>query len=420
MMNTTPSPVTSVPWWQTFRTGDVVVATIVVMAVGSGFALLLLLLHVVVNIFLGVLIATALRPLMNRLRGSVFSVTLSAAISAFLLVIFTVGFLLLVVPLLIIQLQSLLLVLPQLYTQFRQVLLQSEFLIVRQLAVPMPAQLATDGAFDGSALIAQILGWLPSIGYALFAIISTMLFTYYWLLYRDRSVRSLLLLLPEERRAGVEQTWIQVEDQIGGFIQGQLVLGIATAALSLIGYWAIGLPYPLLLALLAGVLEFIPYVGPFITMALATISGFSVSPTLGFSGLIVGIIVQQIESLLLVPRVMERTVGISPVVSLLAFVGFAALFGPIGGLLAIPLAALLQVLFRSWMQGRTNIVPAEDAGRGPLDLLRYQIADLADDVALTVRHKDEEVDQYPDETEEELEAILVELQSVLDQVEQPQ
>ncbi len=415
-----PSSSSSTAWWQTLRMSDVALATIIVLVVGLSFALMLSLLNVIVNIFLGLLLATALRPLMNRLRGSVFSVTLSAAISAFFLVLFAIGFLVLVVPLLIAQFQALVLVLPQLYKDIRQGFLQSPFLIVRQLAVPMPAQLSTNSSFDSATLGAQIFGWLPSIGYALFATVGTILFTYYWLLYRDRTIRSLLLLLPEQRRAGVEQTWLQVEERIGAFIRGQLLLGLATGVLSLIGYWAIGLPYPLMLALLAGVLEFIPYVGPFVTMALAGLSGFSISPSLGLSGLVVGIVVQQIESLLLVPRVMEKTVGISPVVSMLAFIGFAALFGPIGGLLAIPLAALLQVLFRGWIERRTTAVPAADAGRGALDLIRYQIANLADDIALTLRQKQDDIDQYSDDTEEELESILANLRVLVDTAEQAQ
>jgi predicted PurR-regulated permease PerM len=266
---------------------------------------------------------------------------------------------------------------------------------------------------SSAALAEQALALLPAAGYSLFVAVGTLLFSYYWLLYRDRSLRGLLLLIPLERRQQAEAIWAQIEDRIGAFVRGQALLALITGVCSLVAYLIIGLPYAPLIALIAGVLEFVPFLGPFLTTAVAVIIGLSVSPGLGLNALVAGIVIQQIENIFLAPRIMDRAVGISPVVTLLAFVGFAALFGPVGGLLAIPLAAMLQVLFRAWVESTRAPAEVAEGGRGPADRVRYEMRGLAQDITALLRAKEMAASADADASEDAIEQVLADLEILL-------
>jgi predicted PurR-regulated permease PerM len=407
---------TQTTWWQALRLGDVALATIVVLSVASGFVLLLTLRNALVGVFFGLLLATALRPTMIWLSRSGVPRVVAAGGSVVALVGFVVALVAFVAPVFTTQLQALVHLLPSLYLEWRESLTESSYRLVRYAGTILPLTPRTDSALAVEALSAQVFAWMPWLGHGMFVLVSTLLFAYFWLLYRDRSIRGMLLLLASEQRAGVETIWLRIEERIGAYVRGQALLALTTAVLSLIGYWIAGVPYALLLALVAGVLEFVPYLGPLITAALAASLGFSVSPAVGLGALLVGILVTQLENLALVPRIMEKAVGVRPVVTLLAFVGFAALFGPLGGFLAIPLAATMQVLFSAWLDRQAGI--AIETGRGVLDRLRYQTQELAQDVSAHMRTKEADDPDAGDAVEEELEALLLDLQRKLEEVDQ--
>lgn len=135
----------------------------------------------------------------------------------------------------------------------------------------------------------------------------------------------------------------QMMNKLGGWLRGQLILGLIIGLLYFFAFWIIGVPYALLLALLGGLLEFIPYIGPFIAAVPAVILGVSVSPTHGIAALIATIVIQRIENDVIVPKVMQKTVGLNPIVSLIAFMVGAKLFGMVGAIFAIPVATAISV-----------------------------------------------------------------------------
>lgn len=387
--------------------------TIVVLLVVLGFAALISLRNVLVSVFLGLLLATTLRPLMSRLREGRIPRLLAASASIGALLAALAGFLTLVGPLIIAQTQAAISALPDLYDTMRASMIASGVPMLRLLGAYLAADLPLAEELSVNTLAAQGVALLPTAGYSLFVAIGTLLFSYYWLLYRERSVRSLLLLIPLEHRQRAEQIWLRIEERIGAFVRGQALLAAVTGIFSLVAYWLIGLPYAPLVALLGGLLEFVPFLGPFLATAIAIVIGLSVSPGLGLSALAAGIVIQQIENNFLAPRIMDRAVGISPVVTLLAFVGFAALFGPVGGLLAIPLAATLQVLFRAWVEWIDAPQEHALAGRGQRDRMHYQIHALASDIATHLRQKEVAASADADSVEEAIEQVLSELDAQL-------
>jgi predicted PurR-regulated permease PerM len=388
-------------------------SAMVVLLVVLAFAALLSLRNVIVSIFLGLLLATALRPLMSRLREGRVPRLLAASASILALILAIVGFLVLVVPMVVAQSQGVIDSLPGLYDSLRMKMASSGVPLLRMLGARLADDLPFTGMIGDASLAEQALTLLPTAGYTFFVTVGTLLFTYYWLLYRERSLRGLLLLLPIERRERAEELWLQIEDRIGAFVRGQTLLALVTGVFSLVAYLVIGLPYAPLMALIGGVLEFVPFLGPFIATGVAVVIGLSVSPSLGVSALVAGIIIQQIENIFLAPRIMDRAVGISPVVTLLAFVGFAALFGPVGGLLAIPMAAMLQVLFRAWVDGKGAPVEEATAGRGLADRVRYEVRDLARDLSTHLREKEDVVSADADASEDAIEQVIADLQALL-------
>jgi predicted PurR-regulated permease PerM len=407
-------PGSTVPeWWRNLRLRDVARGTVVVLLVAAAFALGLAIRNVLAAVAFGLLLATALEPVMHRLRFGVAPRFLAASVAVGLLVLLAIGSAVLIVPLIVEQANTLTTRLPEIYGAIRQQLLDSPYRILRQLGTGMrsPAGASVPPLDE---LFAEGAAWLPTIGNALFFIVSTLLFTYYWLLYSERTISGLLLLLPAERRAPARVLWEQIEERVGAFVRGQAILGLTVAICSLMAYWLIGVPYPLLLALVAGLLEIVPFIGPIITAALATALGFSVAPGLGLAALAAGVVIQQLESILLAPRIMDKAVGVTPVVSLLAFVGFSALIGPVGGLLAIPLAAAGQVLFGAWVSYRAaQSVSEQVQGRGRVDRLRYEAAALAADMAGRLRQPTDAAMNLSNDSEEALAAVVAELQALL-------
>lgn len=391
---------------------DTALATVVVLLVLLGFALVLNLRNVLASIFLGLLIATALRPVMQLLRKARLPSVAAAGGALLLLVGFALGSVVAIVPLIANQAGTIQASVPELYDATRRWLVDSDMRLFRQIGNRLGTQPPSPEVSTADVTV-QIVDTLTRFGYITFVTIATMVFAYYWLLYRERSIRGLLLLMPVERRESAEAIWLQIEDRIGAFLRGQLILALIVTAMSLVGYWVAGVPYALLLAVVAGVLELVPFVGPFIAIGVAMALSFSVAPQMAVAALIVGIIVQQVENNILAPRITEEAVGISPVVTLLAFVGFAALFGPAGALFAIPLAATIQVLFAAWLDSRASLEEVAPQGRTMADRLRYSARRMAADISSYLRAKQDTPQVGTDRAEEELERIMIDLDALL-------
>ena len=116
--------------------------------------------------------------------------------------------------------------------------------------------------------------------------------------------------------------------------------------LSYIGYTILGLRYAVPLAIFAGLLEAVPVIGPVVTTALAALVGFTISPLTGVLAIAVGTVIQQLENNIIVPRIMKKSVGFNPLVTILLIASGAKLGGVIGAVLALPLFLTLQTVIK--------------------------------------------------------------------------
>jgi predicted PurR-regulated permease PerM len=225
------------------------------------------------------------------------------------------------------------------------------------------------------------------------------------------------LIFPTDRREAQRELINDLESRLGKYTAGMALLMLFIGVLSFIAYTIIGLPYALFLALLAGLLEAVPSVGPALAAIPAALVAYSISPTRALWVIVATLIIQQIENSILVPRIMKRTVGVPAVVTLLAIVGFTLLFGLGGAVVAIPMAAIVSALFQHYVVKPENVVNMEPGGRDRLSVLRYEAQQLLADVRKRSREGQPggELDDERAAMRDDVERIVLELETILGQ-----
>lgn len=171
--------------------------------------------------------------------------------------------------------------------------------------------------------------------------------TFYWLTARDKIIGLMLAITPVRHRGRVETIFTDVERTMGDWVRGTGLLMMAIGLSAFVGLFFLQVPYPLALALLAGLFEAIPMVGATLGALPAIILAFTVSPTTGVLTILLFAVIQFLENNLLVPRVMEYSVGLNPLLIIIAIVVGTSLNGFVGALFAIPVAGALQVVVRN-------------------------------------------------------------------------
>ncbi len=188
---------------------------------------------------------------------------------------------------------------------------------------------------------------LLSITFTVFDNILTIIFllviTFYLLLEKEELERRIAkLFIGREEKTRILLG--QIEEKLGSWLRGQLILSLIIGLLSYIGLLVLNIPYALPLALLAGVMEIIPVIGPIVSAIPAILVGYSISPILGLIVGIMYLVIQQLENHLIVPQVMKRAVGLNPLVVILAIAIGGKILGFAGALLAVPMAVVVQII----------------------------------------------------------------------------
>lgn len=164
--------------------------------------------------------------------------------------------------------------------------------------------------------------------------------------------RVLTAIIPIHYRDHLLDLWERAQKKLGRWFQGQLFLGIIVGVLVYIGLYFLNIKFAILLAVLAGILEIFPYIGPFLAGIPAVILGFLQAPILGLWVLLLYVIVQQLENYLIVPLVMSKVVGLNPIMVILALLIGGKLGGILGMILSVPLAAVFAELLRDLIKKR--------------------------------------------------------------------
>ncbi len=175
----------------------------------------------------------------------------------------------------------------------------------------------------------------------------------FYLVVEEDAARSFFRsFAPMEYQPYLTQAMAKIQEKLGFWLRGQLVLAFIIFCAVYVGLLALGVPYALLLAVIAGVCEIVPYIGPIFALVPAAIVGFAQAPILGLLVVILYATIQQVENHFLVPQVMRKVAGLNPLVCIIALMVGLKLAGPIGAILAIPCAIMLVVLLEDLFAAR--------------------------------------------------------------------
>ena len=251
-----------------------------------------------------------------------------------------IGFL--VVPPLVHQAQQLWGALPHMFERGQEFLVQKGLL--RERLTIQEAVERTPVSKGGDA-VTTVFGALAGVVGGLFGFLTILILTFYLLVEAATLRTSLLQLFPPARRARVDAVSRDITLKVSAWLGGQLFLGAIIGSSSALGLWLIGVPFFYVLALISGVGELIPVVGPILSAIPAVLVASTVSLKVALFVIIFFIIQQQVENHLLVPKIMARQVGVTAVTVIVSLLVGGKLLGILGAILAVPTAAILQVLF---------------------------------------------------------------------------
>lgn len=179
----------------------------------------------------------------------------------------------------------------------------------------------------------------------MFGVVTILLLTFYLLVDSEHLFNLFVRLFPRSQREQVSDVAAKVAVKISAWLGGQILLGFIIGVTSAVGLALLGVPYFFVLAVIAGIGEMIPMVGPLLA-AIPTIAvAFTVSPGLGIAAAVFCWVIQIVENNFLVPKVMSQQVGLSAITVIVALIIGSSLLGLAGALLAVPTAAIFQVLF---------------------------------------------------------------------------
>jgi predicted PurR-regulated permease PerM len=179
----------------------------------------------------------------------------------------------------------------------------------------------------------------------IFSVILIIVIAFYLVLEDNGIEKFVRAVVPGQIQERAIQVVKKIEKKLGQWFIGQITLGFIVGMLSLIGLSLIGVPYALVLALIAGTLELIPYIGPMLSAIPAVLIASTVSPAAAALTFVLYFFIQEFENYLIVPKVMEKSVGLHPVVIIIAAVIGGQLAGVPGMILAVPIATIISIIF---------------------------------------------------------------------------
>lgn len=315
---------------------DISHRTIIFIAVFIlGIWLIYLIRDLLLILFVALILMSALSPLVKVLTKLKIPKSLSIAVTYIIIMGIVVGVLVGIVPPLIEQSSKLITTLPRLAGDFFNITGVDKSVLQSEL----------------SNLSKNILSLTINVFDHFLTIIFLLVLTFYLLLERDRlEDRIAVLFIGRETR--VRNLIHHIQEKLGAWLRGQLLLSIIIGVFSYIGLFLLNIPYALPLALFAGIMEVVPVMGPIISAIPAMLIALTISPILSLGVAAMFFVIQQLENHLIVPQVMRRAVGLNPLVVILAIAIGSRLLGFAGALLAVPIAVVLQILVTDIIEGK--------------------------------------------------------------------
>jgi predicted PurR-regulated permease PerM len=304
-------------------------------------------------VFVAIIFATALEPAVNWMSRNRIPRALSVLVMYLLVFLVLSLIIVLIAPPLINQITELAKLFPDYYGK-----LVSAFSYVSGTGQDQVAASMQQGLQSLSANLAQATTSLLSTVIGIFGgilqFIVLLTVAFYLVIEEDGITRFIRSVTPSAYQPYVTQMMRRLKVKLGSWLRGQLLLMLIIGVLTYIGLVILGAKYALVLALWAGLTEIIPYIGPVIGAIPAVFLALSVSPLQALLIAILYVVVQQLENNIIVPIVMRRTVGLNPIITIIAIAIGAKLGGVVGAVISIPVAVSVGVFLSDFFEKRLS------------------------------------------------------------------
>jgi predicted PurR-regulated permease PerM len=297
-------------------------------------------------LFIGIVLAEGLRPLVGGpwARGLPRPIAVLLVYGVVLTVLGLLGWIL--VKPLVVQVAAFVTALPRYVAQAQHLLGEVQRFIGRtpQAAAALNALSGQVGGFAQQLPLVVVNTSLTLVG-ALFTFIEILLIAFFWLTATAGLKEFVVGLLPTAAQDAARGIIAELSHNLGGYVRGVVINMIVIGLLSGAGVAVLGVPYPVLLGMIAGLTEVLPIIGPWISGSVAVLVAVATQGLLkGVEVLALFVVIQTIEGNTLVPYVMYRTTALNPLTVLIAVLAGGAMMGLVGAVLAVPVAVVLEVL----------------------------------------------------------------------------
>ena len=239
---------------------------------------------------------------------------------------------------------------------------------------------------DNRETIIGVLGGVRSFAFGIIHILITLIIgiilSIYILLDLPKIQRTMRAMLPEDRRDEISGLMEKIGGALGGFFRGQLLVALFVGVASAVGLTIVGIPFAVVVGLIAGIFNLVPLIGPFIGAIPAVILALlSDQPSDAIWAGVVLLAVQQIDNHIISPNVMGRTVKLHPITVMLALLAAGSLIGIFGMLLVIPLIAAIKAVAQHLWSKRTvrDAIAEAYPGEAPASLTETVVVEASDD-----------------------------------------
>ncbi len=202
-------------------------------------------------------------------------------------------------------------------------------------------------------LPAEIAKLTVSLFGNILSVIAVFVIAFYLLAEREDLNKQLGIFLGDKKNQKLGSTIDILEKRLGSWARGQGALMLVVGMANYIGLRLLGLPFALPLSILAGLMEIVPYIGPVLAAIPAVIIGFGISPVLGIATIALTFLIQQLENYVFVPKIIQKSTGVDPIVTLLSLaIGFR-LAGMIGLLISVPVFITVRLLTHEYLLSKS-------------------------------------------------------------------
>jgi len=306
--------------------------------------------HIIIPIVLGLVLAYMIEPLVYMLQRIKISRTISIILSFLMVFIILILLIIFIAPLFIRNLKDIIESLPKIQSEYRRVINDAFSLVrsknlsdgLRNSLVETLSKIVNNvESYAGSILDNIINSYMTIVNFILDFLLSLVIAFY---ILRDKEVLSgwVLALFPFKWKRALSDLGRDISQIVANFLQGQLLLASIIGVLETIGLMIIGVKYPIILGIVGGLSNLVPFFGPFIGAVPSIAIAFLDSPIKALWTLILFVIVQQLDNNFIGPKIVEEKLGLHPVSTIFAVLIGGEFFGLTGVILAVPIFAILR------------------------------------------------------------------------------